>query len=248
MLTAVDTSSRQLGPVRVRARSRAAATGEIVRAVQRKETLRVAFANTHLLYYAVRDPRFAEMLNAFYVVNDGIGVSLLARMTCGRGFEENLNGTDFTPHLLAALPAGTRILLVGGRTDVVQRAASQIMETCPHLIVCGSRDGFGGSERALLEMPTLAPDVVLAAMGNPKQERWIERAAKIRPHTVFVGVGALFDFLAGAVPRAPKAWRQLRMEWVFRLLHDPGRLWQRYTVEVLVVTAALARASRRRAA
>jgi exopolysaccharide biosynthesis WecB/TagA/CpsF family protein len=58
-------------------------------------------------------------------------------------------------------------------------------------------------------------------------------------NAVFLGVGALFDFIAGAVPRAPVAWRQLRLEWAFRLLQEPNRLWRRYTVEVLVVLMAL---------
>lgn len=243
---AAHADARQLGPVCVQARSKDAATREILGAVQNHASLRVAFANTHLLYFAVRDPRFAESLRSFYIVNDGIGVALLARLICGRGFEENLNGTDFTPLLLSQLPAGTRVLLVGAQTEVAQHAASEIARRWPHLLVCGWRDGFAGSEQALADLSSFAPDVVLAAMGNPRQERWIERAAEATPEAVFIGVGAWFDFLVGAAPRAPLLLQRLHLEWAFRLLHEPRRMWRRYTVEILVVLAALVSASLRR--
>jgi len=239
--------SRQLGPVCVRARSIDTASREILGAIRTRSPLCVAFANTHLLYYAVRDPRLAESLRSFYIVNDGIGVDLLARLICGHGFEENLNGTDFTPRLLAQLPAGTRVFLVGARTDVTQRAAVEITRRWPHLTVCGWRDGFGGREQALDDLAKFAPDVVLAAMGNPRQERWIVCAAAAAPKAVFIGVGAWFDFLVGAAPRAPLMWRRLRLEWAFRLAREPRRMWRRYTIEVLVVLVALLSASLRRA-
>jgi beta-1,4-glucosyltransferase len=239
---------RQLGPLCVRARSIDAATREILSSVQTHSPLRVAFANTHLLYYAVRDPQFAESLRSFYIINDGVGVDLLARLSCGHGFEENLNGTDLTPRLLSQLPRGTRVLLVGARADVACRAAVEIARRWPQLVVCGWRDGFAGSEQALDDLIKSAPDVVLAAMGNPRQERWIERAAAVTPGTVFIGVGAWFDFLVGAAPRAPLVWRRLHLEWAFRLAREPRRMWRRYTIEILVVLAALLDASLRRTA
>jgi alpha-1,3-mannosyltransferase len=206
--------------------------------------LRVAFANTHLLYCAVREPGFAHDLQSFYIVNDGVGIALMSRLACGAGFSENLNGTDFTPRLLSAMPWGTRVFLVGARPDVVARVQHGIAQRWPQLDVCGCRDGFEGSELALQELDGLNPDVVLVAMGNPGQEQWILRAAERHPNTVFVGVGALFDFLTGTVPRAPVLWRRMRLEWAFRLLREPRRLWRRYTVEILVALAAILRAPR----
>lgn len=250
MLAALDApdglaaDTRTVGPVRIHAETRLSATRDIVGALLRGKPLRVAFANTHLLYCAVREPDLARGLQSFYIVNDGVGVALLSRLACGAGFRENLNGTDFTPSLLSALPWGTRVFLVGARADVAARTAHGIAQRWPHLDVCGCRDGFEGSEYALKEMEALDPAVVLVAMGNPSQERWILRAAERRPNTIFVGVGALFDFISGAVPRAPPLWRRLRMEWAFRLLREPRRLWRRYTIEVLVVLAAILRAPR----
>jgi alpha-1,3-mannosyltransferase len=160
-------------------------------------------------------------------------------MACGHGFAENLNGTDLTPRVLAALPFGTRVMLVGARPRVVRRAAHRMMQRWPHLDICAYHDGYSGGSRALLELSDLKPDVVLVAMGNPRQEQWISQAVEAHPSAVFLGVGALFDFFADAVPRAPEQVRRLKLEWAFRLAQEPQRLWRRYTVEIFVVMLAL---------
>lgn len=239
MLTQASTGIRALGPLRLGADTLGGARKDVVSAVYNNTALRVAFANTHLLYCAVRDQRFAELMRSFYIINDGVGVNLLARLSNGRGFAENLNGTDFTPHILRALPWGTRIMMVGSRPSVVRDAGARVQRSWPQLEVCACHDGFEGKARALEELNELSPQVVLVGMGNPIQEQWIDAAAQKLPDAVFIGVGALFDFIAGAVPRAPEGVRKWRLEWAFRLTREPARLWRRYTVEVLVVFVAV---------
>ncbi len=232
---------RRIGPLSVHAATKQDAARDIVGAIARKEPLSIAFANTHLLYCALKEPAFAETLRRFYLINDGVGMTLLARLACGAGFKENLNGTDFTPLLLGQLPPGARLFLVGAQPPVASAAAAKVQTRWPHLSVIGFRDGFAGRDAALADIAALAPDLVLVAMGNPMQERWMTRAVARAPHAVFMGVGALFDFLAEAVPRAPAALRTMKLEWAFRLAREPRRLWRRYTVEILVILAALAR-------
>jgi exopolysaccharide biosynthesis WecB/TagA/CpsF family protein len=234
---------RRIGPLTVRAMTRTDAARDIVSAIARRQQLCIAFANTHLLYCALKEPAFAEALGRFYMVNDGVGMTLFSRLACGVGFKENLNGTDFTPLLLSQLPAGARVFLVGAAPQVAARAAQRLECEWPDLSVCGFRDGFAGSESALDDIGAIAPDLVLVAMGNPLQERWMTRAMARAPQTVFMGVGAWFDFMVGAVPRAPSSVRRLGLEWAFRLAQEPRRLWRRYTVEILVILAALASSS-----
>jgi alpha-1,3-mannosyltransferase/beta-1,4-glucosyltransferase len=71
------------------------------------------------------------------------------------------------------------------------------------------------------------------------QEAFIAEASLVMPQTAFIGVGALIDFLAGSTPRAPAWMRALKLEWCFRLMCEPRRMWRRYTVEVVLVAAAL---------
>lgn len=236
----IAAAERRLGPLTVRASTCEAMVKDIVAAVREHRAMRVAFANTHLLYCAARDPGLARELKAFCIVNDGVGVDLLSRIATGERFPENLNGTDLTPRVLDALPDGSRIFLLGATPDVAVAAARRIAERWPGLLVCGVRDGYAGLAEAIEEVARASPDLVLVAMGNPLQERLIADCSR-RRESVFIGVGALFDFIAGAAPRAPAAWRRLRLEWLFRLLREPKRLWRRYTIEVLVLAALICR-------
>lgn len=200
----------------------------------------VAFANTHLLYCASRDKGFARQLSTFEIFNDGLGTDLLLRAAEGRGFEDNLNGTDLVPQILSACPAGIRLFLLGAQPHVVERAADTIGQLWPHLTVCGLRDGYGDLAEARDQICTVQPDLVLVAMGNPLQERFIAEAARHHP-AVYIGVGALFDFLAGEFQRAPPLLRKLRLEWLFRLALEPTRMWRRYGVEPLILLFSVCR-------
>lgn len=240
----------QVGPLAVRRRTAEAATADILRAVGDQRSMLVAFANTHLLYFAMKDAAFSARLAQFYVLNDGIGMALMARVACGAGFPQNLNGTDFTPRLLQGLPVGTRVMLVGAKRDVVLAAASWISRRFRHLVVCGACDGYEDcapeTGRALAEIEARQPQVVLVAMGNPLQENWMQTCQQRSPGRVLIGVGALFDFLSTTKARAPEALQRLRLEWLYRMCLEPSRLWRRYTVEVWVVLIALLQERRMR--
>ncbi len=210
----------------------------LVAALDRPEPTCVAFANTHLLYNALQDRELAQILDSFVVLNDGVGLSMLARIATNRDFRANLNGTDFTPALLRAIPNGTRVYLAGGAPGIAQASAERIAEMCPQLEICGYCDGYGEARRGKTDVARLKPDLVLAAMGNPAQERWIWDAARASGRGVFLAVGALFDFLTHRHERAPQTVRMLRLEWLYRLMQEPGRMWRRYSLEIVFVLAA----------
>lgn len=207
----------------------------------------VAFANTHLLYCAIKEQKVEDALHPFLLLNDGVGMTILSRLATGKGFDENLNGTDFVPRLLAAGPAGYRIFLVGSTRAVVDSVARTLSARHPRLVICGAQDGFSGnlnSEAFLETLAVSAPDIVLVALGNPQQEQWIVTSSARLDRGLFIGVGALFDFIAEDKPRAPALVRTVRLEWMFRLLLEPKRLWRRYTIELAVVTIAVLRQSK----
>ena len=170
------------------------------------------------------------------IVNDGVGMDIAAMLLHRRRFEHNLNGTVFTPYLFAAADRPLRVFLLGARADVLARAAAYA-ETQLGQNVVGSCDGYeGAADTAQLEARINAarPDVVLVAMGNPLQEKWILDTAPRLDAAVFIGVGALFDFWAGGKRRAPAAFRRLRIEWLYRLGLEPRRLVRRYTLDIAV--------------
>ena len=210
--------------------SRQAIMSELLERLASRRRTAVAFANANLLTYAAKDPGLRRALGGMLVLNDGVAVDAACRYLYGRTFSENLNGTDFTPALLAALPKGTRVFLYGARPHVVAKLAKQ-MDAAGQVTVCGWQDGYASSETLAERIEAARTDVVLVALGNPRQELWIDanRAAISAP--LMIGVGAFFDFAAGEVPRAPALMRKLRCEWLFRLAIEPRRLWRRYSVE-----------------
>ncbi|MBY0566639.1 MAG: WecB/TagA/CpsF family glycosyltransferase [Hyphomonadaceae bacterium] len=242
--------SRRIGPLNINDETSDAVIETLLTRPSTAKATQVAFANTHLLYCAIKERKVQDALHPFLLLNDGVGMTLLSRLATGQGFHENLNGTDFVPRLLAAAPAGYRVFLVGSTRAVVDRAARTLSSRHPLLVVCGAEDGFSGnldSEEFIQALAVSAPDIVLVALGNPHQEQWIGTSAARLDRGLFIGVGALFDFIAKDKPRAPLFLRRARLEWMFRLLLEPKRLWRRYTIELVVVTIAVLRQRQNRA-
>jgi exopolysaccharide biosynthesis WecB/TagA/CpsF family protein len=203
------------------------------RLIAERRFTKVSFLNAHNANLAYTDPVFAQALDDFLILPDGIGVDLAAKLLYGAPFPDNLNGTDFVP---AFLQASKKPLTVGllGATRLNAEAASRKLAAIAvqHNFVVIHDGYFSAAEEAGIvdRIEELRPDVLLVAMGVPRQELWIARHIDARHCTLPIAVGALLDFLSGAVPRAPLWMRRLRLEWLFRLAVEPGRLWRRYMV------------------
>lgn len=199
--------------------------------IEEKRFTKVAFLNAHSANTAVDDPEFASILNSFLVLPDGIGVDIAAKFLYGAPFRENLNGTDFVPALLAAIQSPLTVGIIGAIRENGERATQDLRESMPQHRFVYLNDGYldPQEETAVIQQITdLKPDVLLVAMGVPRQEKWIDAKLSGQDCTVPIAVGALLDFLSGAVPRAPRIMRRLRIEWIYRLCREPGRLWRRY--------------------
>jgi exopolysaccharide biosynthesis WecB/TagA/CpsF family protein len=221
----------QVGHVRIASLSQTEAVARLETHLAKDEHLRLAFANSHVVNVADSDPVYRAALDEFLVLPDGIGVDLGARIIHGVPFRDNLNGTDFIPALLSAIPSSLKVGLYGARPGVADRACLAFARQAPHHSYHVFGHGFQGTaeEAAMLDrLEAEKPDLLLVAFGNPRQEMWIASRVDARHCTVAAGVGALFDFMAGEVPRAPLWLRQLKLEWLFRLINEPRRLWRRY--------------------
>ncbi|MEN5083871.1 WecB/TagA/CpsF family glycosyltransferase [Bosea sp. TWI1241] len=224
---------RDIAGVQVAALSRADAVQSLTEAMDEGRFLRLAFSNANLVNHAARDATLRAQLAGFLILPDGVGMDIASRLLHGRGFPANLNGTDFIPALLAAQPRGRRVALLGGRPGVAERAAEVLRQAHPahDFTVLGPGYFSQAEETALLRrLEDARPDLLLVAFGNPRQERWIARHLSAAHCSIAAGVGALFDFIAGDIPRAPETMRRLRLEWLFRLAREPRRLWRRYVV------------------
>ncbi|MCR9125886.1 MAG: WecB/TagA/CpsF family glycosyltransferase [Rhodobacteraceae bacterium] len=205
---------------------------------------RVAFLNAHCANVMARDPAYAQALrSADMVLPDGIGVELGLRMT-GRRLTANLNGTDLVPQMLReAARDGLSVFLFGGTPGTAERAANRLWHLAPGLRIAGTRDGFDGAadtDAAIAAINASGADIVLVAMGVPMQDLWLAQHGDRLEPRVQMGVGALFDFLAGNVTRAPAMLRRAKCEWIWRLAMEPRRMANRYLVGNFVFMARAA--------
>jgi exopolysaccharide biosynthesis WecB/TagA/CpsF family protein len=193
----------------------------------------VAFLNANNANIAIEDPEFARTLDHFLILSDGVGVDMAAKILHGRMFKANLNGTDFIPALLAHCGKPLKVGLIGARRDVVDAACAKFSFDNPRHEFRVISDGyfkFGDEDAIRQRTSEFAPDIVLVAMGVPRQEQFANRVLVEGTCTVPITVGALFDLHTGMIPRAPEWMRSTRTEWVFRLWKEPKRLWRRYVM------------------
>ena len=225
---------REICGVRIRPLTRTRALSEIERALTSGQRLNVSFANAHTLNIASANDQFRAALQSFLVLNDGVGVDIASRYKFGHPFAANLNGTDFVPDFLASTRHRLRIYLVGTSDVAVNKAAERLRARYPRHVLVGCRNGFfadpADAEESCRQIRAARADCVLVGMGNPLQELWIDQFGAKTGARLLFGVGALFDFEAGSVRRAPSWVRQLRCEWIYRLLQEPRRLARRYVI------------------
>lgn len=182
--------------------------------------------------------RSEELRNVFrrtaLNVADGAPIVWLGRLT-GQSLSERVAGADLVPLIVAdAAEAGAGVFLLGGEHGAAAAAASALLGFHPKLQIRGVLE----PRRALLEemendaivrqVTESGADVLLVAFGHPKQDIWIDRNRDHLPVSIAIGVGCLFDLLAGRKRRAPKWMQCAGLEWLFRLANEPARLSGRY--------------------
>ncbi len=191
----------------------------------------VEFLNANNSNIATANVDYRSALGKAVVLADGIGVDIGAFVLHRRSFPGNLNGTDLVPAFLTYVEKPLRVALIGGRPEVLKEACAAFSAHAPwHEFIAVSDGYFDKAQSAdvLEQLEKIDPDFVLVALGSPAQELWIDRNIKPKHGRLVMGVGALFDFMANAVPRAPLWLRRLRCEWIYRLMKEPSRLWRRY--------------------
>ena len=199
--------------------------------VASREPHYVVTPNPEFVMRARRDCAFrAALAGAALAVPDGGGLLLAARLW-GRPFREQVRGTDLVYHLAAqGAREGQRWFLLGAAPGVAAEAGRRLAACYPGLRVAGS---YAGSPRPEDDAATCGAvraagpvDVLLVAYGAPGQELWMARNVAALAVPVAIGVGGVFNYLAGRAPRAPRWVRDLGAEWLFRLLTQPWR-WRR---------------------
>ncbi|MBS7706473.1 WecB/TagA/CpsF family glycosyltransferase [Chelatococcus asaccharovorans] len=200
-------------------------------AAEAGEPLQVAFLNAHNANLCWENADVAAAFRRGLVLNDGIGLDIATRLLHGEAFPDNLNGTDFVPLYLERTSRIFRIFLLGGTEGVAEKVRAAFQARAPQHRYVGTRHGYFTDREASGVADAIAAsgaDLVLVALGSPRQELWMSRYLADTGCRIGISVGGLFDFASGTKPRAPALVRRLQCEWVFRLLLEPRRMARRY--------------------
>jgi N-acetylglucosaminyldiphosphoundecaprenol N-acetyl-beta-D-mannosaminyltransferase len=201
-----------------------------------QETRRVMYVNAHVVNQSRGTTGLRNALRrADLVYCDGYGVRLAARALHVE-VPHRMTGADWIWGLAALCElSGQSIYLLGSEPPVAREAAARLARWYPELDVVGAHHGFfevgsPHNERVIEDIVEHAPRIVLVGMGTPKQELWVDRYADRLGGAVVWTVGALFDYVSGHTPRAPRWLADNGLEWIFRLAIEPHRMWRRYLI------------------
>ena len=208
----------------------------------------VAHHNLNSLYHARRDPR----VHAFYgeadlVHVDGMGIIWIGQLL-GMPFRRAHRTTyvDWVGPLMSRAAAeGWRVFYLGGRPGVAETAAARLRARFPGIQIETAHGYFSfglehrEDELIVDKINAFRPDVLMVGMGMPRQEHWILHRLDDLDARAILQAGACFDYVAGAIPTPPRWMGRSGLEWLYRLICEPTRLWRRYLLEPWLVGAWL---------
>lgn len=187
----------------------------------------VVTANPETFMIAQKNFSFDEVLkkDSTIIVPDGIGILKAAKLL-SVPVKEKITGVDIASFLLETANQDKKsVYLYGAKENVVQTLFDRIRLKFPDITVAGFQNGYEKNEDIVFEdILDKKPDVILVALGIPKQELLIDKYYERFGKGIFVGVGGSFDVLSGCKKRAPKIFIKLNMEWLYRILSEPKRI------------------------
>jgi N-acetylglucosaminyldiphosphoundecaprenol N-acetyl-beta-D-mannosaminyltransferase len=207
--------------------------------------------NVDKLVKASRDEQLRRIINECALINaDGMPVVWASRLL-GKPLKERVAGVDLFEALMArAAGKGWRVFLLGAREDVVQAVRETYLRKYPQLAIAGVRNGYWNGEQeeaAVVEqIRASGADLLFVAISSPKKEQFLGRYQAAMRIPFAMGVGGTFDVAIGKVRRAPRWMQQAGLEWFFRFLQEPRRMFRRYFIDDMAFIWLLIKEAARR--
>jgi N-acetylglucosaminyldiphosphoundecaprenol N-acetyl-beta-D-mannosaminyltransferase len=236
----------EIGSVRIDARDMRRATQELIDSAASGEPLAVHLVNAYTVSLAVRDREFAGILNGGDLnLPDGTPVAWFGRRAGATGFDGPVPGPDLTANVCdEGRASGLRHYLYGSSPEVVDRFADNLRRRYPGIEIVGVESPpfrpLSVSERDDLvgRVRDSEANILWVGLGTPKQDHFVDEF-RDSLGIPLVAVGAAFDFIAGEKKVAPAWMRRRGLEWLYRLLSEPRRLWRRYLIGNALFLAAV---------
>lgn len=203
------------------------------------KTHQIATVNADFVVKAMKDPELRYLLQESDMATaDGMPLVWGSRLL-GVNIEDRVAGADMVPALAErSAKKGYSIYFLGAAPGIAAQAAQLLQNQNPDLIVAGVKSPpysavIDMDPSIIEEIKAARPDVLLVAFGNPKQEKWIGMYGHELGVPVMIGIGGTLDFITGNTKRAPEWMQRVGLEWMYRLLQEPRRLWKRYAVDLV---------------
>lgn len=217
----------------------------VERAIRLMEERRHAYVvtpNPEIILESQKNEKLASAVkSADMVLPDGVGV-IYASHILGTPIKNRIPGIDFASALMARISEnGRKVFLLGAKPGVAELAGERLAERYPGLAICGVNDGYfeeEDTEFIIEKINSASPDLVLVCLGSPKQEIWMKNNAELLDAGLLIGLGGALDVYAGVVERAPRKWRSMGLEWLYRLIREPKRIKRMVKLPGVIVAAA----------
>jgi N-acetylglucosaminyldiphosphoundecaprenol N-acetyl-beta-D-mannosaminyltransferase len=224
------------------------ACASIIDAARARRSYAVSALATHGLTEAARDSEFGELVNSIELVTpDGQPVRWAMNILHGTALSERVYGPDLVAAVCAtAALEGMSVYLFGSTADTCRAVAGELPRRYPGLRIAGVqpdrfREATAGEDAEDVErIRASGADIILVGRGCPRQERWVALHRGLLP-VPMLAVGAAFDYIAGNITRPPRWMQRAGLEWLFRLVQEPRRLFRRYVVHNSLFVLMLAR-------
>lgn len=199
-----------------------------------KKKIFITYLNAHCANHYFKDKEYADIIDkADVVYADGMGI-VYASKYLGTPLKERVNAGDFFIDFCKRCEKeGLSLYFLGTKSRFLKRAKENIQEKVAGVKIVGTHDGYFSKEESneiVDNINSLKPDILVIGMGIPYQEKWLSENFEKLDVPICWCVGALFDYFGGEFFRAPVLMRKLGLEWLFRLILEPRRMWKRYMI------------------
>lgn len=184
--------------------------------------------NPEKILKARKDSELKELLNSStYKIPDGVGVIYASKIKKGN-IKKRITGID-SMEMICALSAekGYKIFMYGAKEETISLAKKKLEEKFPKINIVGTINGYEKNNQKIIKaINDSQAQIVFVALGSPKQEYWIRNNKDKVCANIFQGVGGSFDVFSGNIKRAPEWMQKIGLEWLYRLLKEPKRIFR----------------------